>query len=174
MKERLEQPEEFYIPTIDEFCIGFEYEQNFPIWWRSNDWNKLQPENKISDGSVAKEDRWSKQVFKKPFMNGTSISHNLNANLIRVPKLRTADIFAEGWHMLEETKHIYKSTDSKLGLQKNNYLLVWYRYDYIVDFIFRDPSLEINKLNIFHPERFRLYTKCPTINHFRKIEKLLP
>lgn len=162
--------EEFHIPTIDEFCVGFEYEQNFPIWWRSNEWNRLRPENKIPDGSIAKEDRWSKQVFKEPFMHGTSISHNLNANAIRVPKLRTADIISEGWHILKNTK----PANDRIGLQKNNYLLVWYRYDYIVDFIFRDPSLEINKLNIFHPERFRLYTKCPTINHFRKIEKLLP
>lgn len=42
-------PEEFYIPTIDEFCIGFEYEQNFPIWWRSNEWNRLRPENRIKE-----------------------------------------------------------------------------------------------------------------------------
>ena len=164
--------EQFYIPTIDEFYVGFEYEQNYPIWWHSREWNALRPNNKIPDGSYAKEDRWSKQVFKEPLMHGTSISHNLKANAIRVPKLRTADIIAEGWHILKEVK--YKSTDVRIGLQKDNYLLVWYRYDYIIDFIYRDPALEINKLNIFNPERFRLYTKCPTINHFRKIEKLLP
>ena len=166
--------EEFYIPTIDELCVGFEYEVNNPIIWHSREWNILRPNNRIEDGSYAKEDRWSKKVFQEPFMYGSTLSNQLKLNNIRVPKLRTADIFAEGWHMLDETKHIYKPTDRRLVLQKNNYLLVWYRYDYIVDFVFRDPALELDKLNVVHPERFRLYTKCPTINHFRKIEKLLP
>lgn len=166
--------EEFYIPTIDELCVGFEYEVNNPIIWHSREWNILRPNNRIEDGSYAKEDRWSKKVFQEPFMYGSTLSNQLKLNNIRVPKLRTADIIAEGWHVLDSQRYSYTINDNKIPLAKDNYFLIWYRNAYMVDIIIKDPS-KVIVTNEFHsPERFRFYTKCPTINHFRKIEKLLP
>lgn len=117
------QEVKYYVPEIEEFCIGFEYEE-----YQQKEWNKLISPPK----SLGYE--WVKKVFNTSTSLG-KIKSKLEK--IRVKSLDTEDIESCGFNKINEKEKVipFKKTDSCFGIyfypDDRRKLLIYYDiYDY--------------------------------------------
>jgi len=82
----------YYTPSIEEFYVGFEYEQMFKI------------EESIIPEEVG-QPMWVRQTCKKDDFN--KVTNPIMTKYLRVKHLDKSDIVSLGWVEKENTKHCY-------------------------------------------------------------------
>ena len=145
----------YYTPTLDDIRLGYEYEINYSGYWK-----KLVITDFYTDGYGLGD---VQEVVAKI---------NNNPNQIRIPYLTKEQIIAEGWELTnvleedDEGKDIF-STGFEKYINDDN----WY------SLVLKDNKIIIYKSwyrnNVCRLTRTVYYGKCPSINEFRTITKLL-
>lgn len=64
----------YYTPSIEDFKIGYEYEQYRPSFYNDG-------------GKVENKSTWNKDIIKEPLMYGDTLSKNIEKKYIRTPYL---------------------------------------------------------------------------------------
>lgn len=97
----------YYTPEIEEFHVGFEYEE-FHF--------------------IGEKEWWEPKTFSEPLMYGTTLSTSIERKAIRVKTLDREDIESLGFELLKE------DVNGKAFIHKdNNELQIWWSINDIID-----------------------------------------
>jgi hypothetical protein len=164
----------YYIPEIEDFRVGFKFEEFEEDYSYTVEKLKDNPEGGV-DMKITSEPKVVRSWFKKTFDLGdidhTNVILNLEFNRIRIPYLTKEDIVSEGWSLTKEPNEI-EFTCQKIISDK-----YFYEVDY--DTYLKELTVESfyqSKLG-GNPGLYNSYTiykgTCRCINDFRLIMKLL-
>ena len=138
------QEVKYYVPEIEEFCIGFEYEE-----YQQKEWNKLISPPK----SLGYE--WVKKVFNTSTSLG-KIKSKLEK--IRVKSLDTEDIESLTFvfykefpvNYMEETCYTFHSEELNLmlGFYPKSSVMSFATKDQSKNRVFLDTSVDPNRINM--------------------------
>lgn len=159
---KLESTPKCFIPSIEDLHIEYELEikEATYIFDRGFDFD------------FANTDIWGKGK-----LDNRSLQHVITywrSLHIRVPYLNKPQIEAQGWKQLNFEGKIYGGfKEGVSAFEKGNYFMIvdFNKEVPFLDFILRDPSLELDRVG--DAERFRFFCDCKDINTLRQIEKLL-
>lgn len=141
--------EQYYTPELEDIHIGYECELFLPTsdWWKPDTWTKF----KISENGYSHTGPYGGDLSEIG-----DVCNMIELNQVRTLYLTKEQIEAEGWEIIP----------SKLNCS------VLKKEDYYV-YLFEDYTIQLGKgtpptwLNYYYKG------KCPSINEFRTICKLL-
>ena len=148
------QENKYYTPSIEDFKVGYEYEQYHPSFYNNG-------------GKVENRSIWNKNIIKEPLMYGDTLSRNIEKMFIRTQYLTDQQIIKEGW----EPKEIYGDSVCiyQKGTKEEGFELVYN---------FQKHTLTFRKLYFFgldekySNKELHLYClECKSVNELRTLEK---
>lgn len=145
----------YYTPDISDFFVGYECEILYPF-------NKAETEYSFKYNPNPSEDRWVEHVFKHGHIDSWEGILIETIDEYRTSYLTKEQIEAEGWTLLPPSSYLpYARPEEQLDrLYKNGWSIQ------------HKPFKKILVI-INHVEMIQYFGKCPSINEFRKICKLI-